>query len=111
MQARRDCMRKSTSRKGAGTSAILIFACNRDELASRLHAEIYCEEGRWHIRDFDFRMQSRCKLVAQNDCVVPAATECNRLTGREIKRLGQAVTGFQGDTCTHIPTGSKQTRS
>ncbi len=24
----------------------------RDELASRLHAKIYFEEGRWHIRDF-----------------------------------------------------------
>src|SRR5580698_5614975 len=24
----------------------------RDELASRLHAKIYFEDGRWHIRDF-----------------------------------------------------------
>lgn len=24
----------------------------RDELASRLHAKIYCEDGRWYLRDF-----------------------------------------------------------
>src|SRR4051812_50080452 len=24
----------------------------RDELASRLHAKIYFEDGRWHVRDF-----------------------------------------------------------
>src|SRR4051812_18118175 len=24
----------------------------RDELASRLHAKIYFEDGRWHLRDF-----------------------------------------------------------
>ena len=24
----------------------------RDELASRLHAKIYYEDGRWHLRDF-----------------------------------------------------------
>lgn len=66
----------------------------RDEMASRLHAKIYYEDGQWHLRDFGLN-GTRVEGVKVNGAV--------ELTdGRQIK-IGDAVIRFQ----TEIKPGSR----
>src|SRR5205823_6938457 len=57
----------------------------RDELASRLHAKIYFEEGRWHLRDFGLN-GTRVEGVRVNGAVELS-------DGKQIK-IGDAVIRF-----------------
>src|SRR5205823_5115598 len=66
----------------------------RDELASRLHAKIYFEEGRWHLRDFGLN-GTRVEGVRVNGAVELS-------DGKQIK-IGDAVIRFN----TEIKPGTK----
>src|SRR5262245_35387006 len=57
----------------------------RDELASRLHAKIYFEDGRWHLRDFGLN-GTRVEGIKVNGAVELS-------DGRQIK-IGDAVLRF-----------------
>jgi Nif-specific regulatory protein len=72
----------------------------RDELASRLHAKIYFEEGRWHLRDFGLN-GTRVDGVRVN-----GATELG--DGKKIK-IGEVVLRFATEmrsTVATKPTGT-----
>ncbi len=60
----------------------------RDELASRLHAKIYYEEGRWHLRDFGL---NGTRLDGSK---VSGAVELT--DGRKIK-IGEVILRFSTD--------------
>lgn len=69
----------------------------RDELASRLHAKIYYEDGRWHIRDFGLN-GTRVDGVRVN-----GATELS--DGKKIK-IGEVVLRFTVEA--KAPASTKQ---
>ncbi len=64
----------------------------RDELASRLHAKIYFEDGRWHIRDFGLN-GTRVDGVRVNGAVELA-------DGKKIK-IGEVVLRFATELKAH----------
>jgi Nif-specific regulatory protein len=66
----------------------------RDELASRLHAKIYFEDGRWHLRDFGLN-GTRVEGIKVNGAVELS-------DGRQIK-IGDAVLRFH----TEIKPGTR----
>src|SRR3954464_12565495 len=57
----------------------------RDELASRLHAKIYFEDGRWHLRDFGLN-GTRVEGMKVNGAV--------ELTDGKQVRIGEVVLRF-----------------
>ncbi len=67
----------------------------RDELASRLHAKIYFEEGRWHLRDFGLN-GTRVDGVRVN-----GATEL--ADGKKIK-IGEVVLRFATEMRSTVAT-------
>ena len=60
----------------------------RDELASRLHAKVYCEDGRWFLRDFGLNG------TRVDGARVSGAAEL--VDGRQIK-IGETVLQFHSD--------------
>src|SRR5947209_10640362 len=72
----------------------------RDELASRLHAKIYFEDGRWQIRDFGL---NGTRVDGQR---VNGAIELS--DGKRIK-IGDVILRFATDVKVQTPTGKPPT--
>lgn len=69
----------------------------KDDLASRLHAKVYFEDGRWVVRDFGLNG------TKVNGSKVTGATELN---DGSVIQIGEAVVRFQmlaGSTVTPPP--------
>ena len=62
------------------------------------------------VLEVDLGVQPGGEFVAQHDRVVAAPAESDRLAGREFQSRRQAFAGFQGDSCSHIPTSSRRSR-
>jgi Nif-specific regulatory protein len=76
----------------------------RDELASRLHAKIYFEEGRWHIRDFGLN-GTRVDGVRVNGAVELADGKKIKI-GDVILRFGTELKSSAKSVTTTPPPGA-----